>query len=132
MDYVPARSWLILFSHHFASIAGAGPIVGPVIAVAIWGWWPALVWIVVGTVFMGGVHDFASLIISIRHKARSIADIAAVIALLAVSAGLGAAGLEDNAFKRRAWSYRCVWQRLWCVDSIRSFWQRQHGRDPDT
>jgi len=76
VDYVPARSWLILFSHHFASIAGAGPIVGPVIAVAIWGWWPALVWIVVGTVFMGGVHDFASLIISIRHKARSIADIA--------------------------------------------------------
>ncbi len=76
VDYVPARSWLILFSHHFASIAGAGPIVGPVIAVAIWGWWPALVWIVVGTVFMGGVHDFAALMISVRHKGRSIADVA--------------------------------------------------------
>ncbi|MBU4312457.1 MAG: carbon starvation protein A [Candidatus Omnitrophica bacterium] len=76
VDYVPARNWLILFSHHFASIAGAGPIVGPVIAVALWGWWPALVWIVVGTVFMGGVHDFASLMISVRHGGRSITDVA--------------------------------------------------------
>ena len=76
VDYVPARNWLVLFGHHFASIAGAGPIVGPVIAVAIWGWWPALLWIVVGTVFMGGVHDFASIMISIRHKGRSVADIA--------------------------------------------------------
>ena len=76
VDYVPAKNWLVLFSHHFASIAGAGPIVGPVIAVAIWGWWPALIWIVVGTIFMGGVHDFAALIVSVRHKGRSIADIA--------------------------------------------------------
>ncbi len=76
VDYVPARNWLILFSHHFASIAGAGPIVGPVIAVAIWGWWPAVIWIVVGTIFLGAVHDFAAIIISIRHGARSIADIA--------------------------------------------------------
>ncbi len=76
VDYVPARNWLILFGHHFASIAGAGPIVGPVIAVAIWGWWPALLWIVIGTVFMGGVHDFATIVISVRHKGRSIADIA--------------------------------------------------------
>lgn len=76
VDYVPARSWLVLFSHHFASIAGAGPIVGPIIAVAIWGWGPALLWIVLGTVLVGGVHDFASIIISIRYRARSIADIA--------------------------------------------------------
>jgi len=76
VDYVPARNWLILFGHHFASITGAGPIVGPVIAVAIWGWWPAVVWIVVGTVFLGGVHDFATIIISIRHRGRSIADVA--------------------------------------------------------
>ncbi|MBU1888208.1 MAG: carbon starvation protein A, partial [Candidatus Omnitrophica bacterium] len=76
IDYVPARNWLVLFSHHFASIAGAGPIVGPVIAVAIWGWLPALVWIVIGTIFIGGVHDFAAIVISVRHKARSIADIA--------------------------------------------------------
>ena len=76
VDYVPARNWLILFSHHFASIAGAGPIVGPVIAVAIWGFWPAFLWIIFGTIFLGGVHDFVSIVISIRHKARSIADIA--------------------------------------------------------
>ncbi|MBU1148414.1 MAG: carbon starvation protein A [Candidatus Omnitrophica bacterium] len=76
VDYVPARNWLILFSHHFASIAGAGPIVGPIIGVALWGWWPALLWIVFGTIFMGGVHDFATLIISVRHKGRSIADVA--------------------------------------------------------
>lgn len=79
VDYVPARNWLILFSHHFASIAGAGPIVGPVIAVAIWGWWPALLWIILGSVFLGGVHDFASLVLSIRHEGRSIADIAETV-----------------------------------------------------
>ena len=76
VDYVPAKNWLMLFGHHFASIAGAGPIVGPVIAVALWGWWPAIIWILFGTVFMGGVHDFAAIIISIRHGGRSIADIA--------------------------------------------------------
>ncbi|MFC1666792.1 carbon starvation protein A [Candidatus Omnitrophota bacterium] len=76
VDYVPAKNWLILFSHHFASIAGAGPIVGPIIAVAIWGFWPAVLWIVLGTVFMGGVHDFATIVISIRYGARSVADVA--------------------------------------------------------
>ena len=81
VDYVPARNWLVLFSHHFASIAGAGPIVGPVIAVAIWGWLPALAWIIIGTIFMGGVHDFAAIVISVRYKARSIADIAEDVVL---------------------------------------------------
>lgn len=75
-DYVPARHWTILFGHHFASIAGAGPIIGPVIAVAIWGWGPALVWIVLGSIFLGGVHDFSSLMVSLRHQGRSIADVA--------------------------------------------------------
>jgi carbon starvation protein len=75
IDYVPARHWIALFSHHFASIAGAGPIVGPVIAAAILGFWPALLWIVFGTIFLGGVHDFAAIVISIRHNARSVADI---------------------------------------------------------
>jgi carbon starvation protein len=76
VDYVPAKNWLVLFGHHFSSIAGAGPIVGPIIAVAIWGWVPALLWIVFGSILIGGVHDFASLIISIRHKAVSISSIA--------------------------------------------------------
>jgi len=73
IDYVPTRRE-ILFGHHFASIAGTGPIVGPAIAV-IWGWLPAVIWILVGSIFMGAVHDFGSLVISIRHKGRSICEI---------------------------------------------------------
>ncbi len=75
LDYVPARPW-VLFGHHFSSIAGAGPIVGPVIAAAAFGWLPAVVWIVLGSILIGGVQDFASLVASIRHRARSVADIA--------------------------------------------------------
>jgi len=73
IDYVPTRRH-ILFGHHFASIAGTGPIVGPAIAV-IWGWLPAVLWILVGSIFMGAVHDFGALVISIRHKGRSICEI---------------------------------------------------------
>ena len=75
IDYVPA-SPAVLLGHHFSSIAGAGPIVGPVIAAAAFGWLPAFVWIVLGAVFIGGVQDFSSLIASIRHKARSVAEMA--------------------------------------------------------
>ena len=76
VDFVPARNWLILFGHHFSSIAGAAPIVGPVIAVSIWGWGPSIIWIVLGSVFIGGLHDFSSLIISVKSNGSSIADIA--------------------------------------------------------
>jgi carbon starvation protein len=76
IDYVPAKHWTVLFGHHFASIAGAGPIIGPVIAVGIWGWGPALAWIILGTIFIGGVHDFGAFTASIRHGGDSIADIA--------------------------------------------------------
>jgi carbon starvation protein len=76
VDYIPAKNWLVLFGHHFASIAGAGPIIGPVIAVTLWGWLPALFWVVLGTVFIGGVHDFGSLITSVREGGSSVADIA--------------------------------------------------------
>jgi len=76
VDYIPAKNWLVLFGHHFASIAGAGPIIGPVIAVMLWGWLPALLWVVVGTIFIGGVHDFGSLITSVREGGSSVADIA--------------------------------------------------------
>ncbi len=75
VDYIPARHWTVLFGHHFAGIAGAGPILGPVIAAAIWGWVPAIIWIVLGTIFIGGVHDFSSLIASVRNKGKSIADV---------------------------------------------------------
>lgn len=74
VDYVPARQ-PVLFGHHFSSIAGAGPIVGPVIAAAWFGWGPTLAWIMIGAIFVGGVHDYASLVMSIRHRARSIAEI---------------------------------------------------------
>ena len=75
-DYIPAKNWLILFGHHFASIAGAGPILGPVIAGMVWGWGPAILWIVGGSILLGGVHDFSALMVSIRHKGKSIADVA--------------------------------------------------------
>ncbi|MCX7731882.1 MAG: carbon starvation protein A [candidate division WOR-3 bacterium] len=72
-DYVPSNRWVV-WGHNFTSIAGLGPIVGPAIGV-IWGWVPALLWITLGTVFFGGVHDFASLVISIRNKGLSIGEI---------------------------------------------------------
>ncbi|MEA2081816.1 MAG: carbon starvation CstA family protein [Elusimicrobiota bacterium] len=75
VDFVPARNWFFLFGHHFSSIAGAGPILGPVIACAIWGWLPALVWVVLGSVFIGGPHDFSALMISVRNGGASIADV---------------------------------------------------------
>ena len=73
LDYVPAKK-PILFGHHFASIAGVGPIVGPVLAVAF-GWTPVYIWILVGAVFLGGVHDYASMVASIRHKGKTIGAI---------------------------------------------------------
>jgi carbon starvation protein len=73
VDYVPTNKWILL-GHHFTSITGAGPIVGPAIAV-IWGWLPALLWVVLGAVFVGAVHDFGALFTSIRHKGRSIGTI---------------------------------------------------------
>lgn len=75
LDYVPTHP-AVLLGHHFSSIAGAGPIVGPVIAAAAFGWLPAFLWIVLGAVFIGGVQDFSSLIASIRHESRSIAEMA--------------------------------------------------------
>lgn len=79
VDYVPAKHWVVLFGHHFASIAGAGPILGPVIACVTFGWLPALLWIIVGSIFIGAVHDFSALILSVRHRARSIGDIAEIV-----------------------------------------------------
>lgn len=74
VDYVPANKW-VLFGHHFASIAGAAPIVGPAIAMA-WGWLPAILWIWVGNVFIGAVHDYLSLMASVRHDGKSVQWIA--------------------------------------------------------
>lgn len=73
IDYV-ATPRHVLLGHHYASIAGAAPIIGPAIAV-VWGWVPALVWIVLGTVFMGAVHDMATLVLSVRHDGESVGKI---------------------------------------------------------
>jgi carbon starvation protein len=75
IDRVPAHK-VVLLGHHFSSIAGAAPIVGPIIAGLAFGWLPVVLWIVLGTIFIGGVIDFSSLVASIRHNARSIAEIA--------------------------------------------------------
>ncbi len=74
VDFVPTNKH-ILFGHHFTSIAGAAPIIGPCIA-AYWGWLPALIWVVLGTIFIGAMHDFGALVVSLRERGRSIADIA--------------------------------------------------------
>ncbi len=74
VDFVPTpRS--IIFGHHFTSIAGTGPIVGPAIAV-MWGWLPALLWVVFGAIFVGALHDFGSLVVSLRNKGQSVGDVA--------------------------------------------------------
>ena len=77
IDYVPTNKH-ILFGHHFTSIAGAAPIIGPCIAV-YWGWLPAIVWVVLGTVFMGAVHDFGALVVSLKEKGKSVADISSQV-----------------------------------------------------
>jgi carbon starvation protein len=74
VDYVAAKT-PVLFGHHFSSIAGAGPIVGPITAALAFGWLPPFLWLLVGAIFIGGTHDFAALMTSIRHKARSIGEI---------------------------------------------------------
>jgi len=67
---------MVLFGHHFSSIAGAGPIVGPIIATLAFGWLPVILWVLIGSIFFGGVHDFSIVVASIRHKGNSIANVA--------------------------------------------------------
>ncbi|MDR1242769.1 MAG: carbon starvation protein A [Deltaproteobacteria bacterium] len=74
IDYCPAHP-AVLLGHHFSSIAGAGPIVGPITAAAVFGWLPALLWCVIGSSFLGGPHDTGSLVASIRNKGKSISSV---------------------------------------------------------
>lgn len=74
VDFVPTNKF-VLWGHHFTSVAGAAPIVGPAIAV-YWGWLPAIIWVVLGTVFAAGVHDFGTLVLSVRNKGQSIGTLA--------------------------------------------------------
>ena len=73
-DYVPTAK-TVVFGHHFTSIAGTGPIVGPAIAI-MWGWVPALMWVLFGSIFIGAVHDFGALVVSLRNRGQTVGDIA--------------------------------------------------------
>ena len=74
VDFIPTKKEVI-FGHHFTSIAGTGPIVGPAIAV-FWGWLPALLWVLLGSIFIGAVHDFGSLMVSLRNRGQTVGEIA--------------------------------------------------------
>ncbi len=74
VDYEPAHP-AMLFGHHFSTIAGAGPIIGPILGLAWFGWGPVLLWILLGSIFLGGVHDYLSLMMSARKRGLSVAEI---------------------------------------------------------
>lgn len=76
-DFVPTPRGVV-FGHHFTSIAGTGPIVGPAIGV-IWGWVPALLWVVFGSIFIGAVHDLGALMVSLRNRGKSVGDLAGLL-----------------------------------------------------
>ena len=75
IDFVESKP-LVLFGHNFASIAGAGPVIGPIVAMHYFGWAVTLIWILIGNVFIGAVHDYLALMVSVRNRGSSIADIA--------------------------------------------------------
>ena len=74
VDFVPTKKEVI-FGHHFTSIAGTGPIVGPAIAV-FWGWLPALLWVLFGSIFIGALHDFGALVVSLRNRGQTVGEVA--------------------------------------------------------
>jgi carbon starvation protein len=78
VDYVPAKK-RFLWGNHFASIAGAGPIIGPILAVSIFGWGYTVLWVVIGAVFLGAVHDYLSLMFSVRHDGLEIDELAGAV-----------------------------------------------------
>lgn len=120
VDFVPTRR-SIVFGHHFTSIAGTGPIVGPALAV-FWGWLPALLWVVFGSILIGGVHDLSALVISIRNKGQSIGQAAGrlitprakilflIVLMMALSVVLAIFGLViANIFQIYPESVLSVW-----------------------
>ena len=74
VDYCPAHP-AVLLGHHFSSIAGAGPIVGPITAAGIFGWLPTYLWCVIGSAFLGGPHDMGGLVSSMRHEGKSVGEV---------------------------------------------------------
>ena len=113
VDYVPTRKEVV-FGHHFTSIAGTGPIVGPAIAV-FWGWLPALLWVVLGSIFIGAVHDFSALVVSLRNRGQTVGEIAGrmvgprakvlflLVLLFALTVILAIFGFSCTRRKRSIW-----------------------------
>ena len=123
IDFVPTKREVI-FGHHFTSIAGTGPIVGPAIAV-FWGWLPALVWVFLGSIFIGAVHDFGALVISLRNRGQTIGEVAGrlivprakflflLILFLALAIVIGIFGLViAEIFARYPESVLSVWVEI--------------------
>jgi carbon starvation protein len=137
-DFVPtAKS--VVFGHHFTSIAGTGPIVGPAIAV-LWGWAPALCWVVLGSIFIGAVHDFGSLVVSLRNRGQTVGDIAGrvlgpnarilflLVLLLALTVVLAIFGLVMAIVFRRFPSAIFPCQIQIPIAIAIGFWIHRHGR----
>lgn len=137
-DYVPtAKS--VVFGHHFTSIAGTGPIVGPAIAI-LWGWVPALLWIVLGSILIGAVHDLGALVVSLRHNGQTVGDIAGrllnqrvrllflLILFMALTIVLAVFGLVIGAVFRQfpASIFPCMIQIPIAVAI--GFWIHRHGK----
>ena len=139
VDFVPTRKEII-FGHHFTSIAGTGPIVGPAIAV-FWGWLPALVWVVLGAIFIGAVHDFGALVISLRNRGQTIGEVAGriispraklfflTVLFLALSIVLAIFGLViAGIFKMFPESVLSVWLEVPLAAMIGFYVYRRGGR----
>ena len=105
VDFVPTRK-PILLAQHFASIAAAGPVVGPITAGLYFGWGPSLLWIVLGTIFIGAIHDFSSLVASVKHDAKSIPELARQYlgpqAYALVMTFIGRSGMKGKTARSRA------------------------------
>ncbi|MFH1922943.1 MAG: carbon starvation protein A [Planctomycetota bacterium] len=137
VDFVPTRKQVI-FGHHFTSIAGTGPIVGPAIAV-FWGWLPALLWVVLGSIFIGAVHDFAALVVSLRNRGQTVGEIAGrliaprarvlflLVLLFALTIVLAIFGLViASIFKIYPESVLAVWISLPIAVAV-GFWVHRGG-----
>ncbi len=137
IDFIPTKKEVI-FGHHFTSIAGTGPIVGPAIAV-FWGWLPALIWVFFGSIFVGAVHDFGALVISLRNRGQTVGDIAGrlisprarilflLILFFALTIVLAIFGLViANVFKWYPSSVLSVWIEI-PIAVIIGFWVYRKG-----
>lgn len=137
VDFVPTKKEVI-FGHHFTSIAGTGPIVGPAIAV-FWGWLPALLWVLLGSIFIGAVHDFGSLMVSLRNRGQTVGEIAGrmiaprakvlflLVLFLALSIVLAIFGLVIAViFKLYPESVLSVWIEIPIAVAI-GFWVYRRG-----